>query len=285
MNEVRPHEGRPDPLPLHFSTYAVSMLKLNLVSLSLFGVALITGCGSSTNTFDDSPTDGSVDETSGGDTSGGGGDTNGGTDTIGTDTTTPPTDTTPPPTDSTPPPTDTASCPGTVCSGICTDTRTDAKNCGTCGTAVCHDEVCNGGKPACAPRFRACGAGTGCLGCVSPTDPNNCGACGVKCTASQVCVPTTSGPGAGGAKCVDGSTCAAGMTNCSGSCTFTSVDISNCGACGKVCSPGQFCTGGVCTTYTPAPGCTTCPCVTCAVGTTCCRYSDGVVCSAGKCAG
>ncbi|CAG7558782.1 unnamed protein product [Fusarium equiseti] len=36
------------------------------------------------------------------------------------------------------------------------------------------------------------------------------------------------------------------MQLCSGSCTDTSTDNANCGSCGKACSSGKFCSGGVC---------------------------------------
>jgi hypothetical protein len=42
--------------------------------------------------------------------------------------------------------------------------------------------------------------------------------------------------------------CAAGQTNCGGTCVNTSTDVSNCGTCGNVCqSPNTSCISGVCT--------------------------------------
>jgi hypothetical protein len=174
-----------------------------------------------------------------------------------------------------------AVCPGTVC-GTCTDLKTDPLNCGACGTMVCHNEACNGGR-VCAAGLRPCGgAGGACLGCKNLTsDPANCGACGTACTASQTCVgfpPQCKSAQSTG--CSGGLTLCPGGAGAPGACVDTTADITNCGACGKNCSPGEYCVGSACTKYVPAPGCTACPCAACTAPTDkCCRYTDGTVCS------
>jgi hypothetical protein len=230
-----------------------------------------TGVDSSTK-GDSTP---SKDSTSGGDASK---DTAAGDDTsVADDSATP---------DTTPPPTDTSTCPGTTCGSACVDRATDPLDCGSCGTAVCHLEVCRGGAPACAPGYEACGGG-GCLGCKdTASDPDNCGGCGSKCDPST------------GQLCVDGKctfslsgTCPSPLKRCATSTTFgiygcfnTSTDVGHCGGCDTACSPGQYCRGGKCIDYTSAPGCTSCPCAACAGATPkCCGYAGATVCSAGDC--
>jgi len=236
---------------------------------------LVLACGGSSTNFDEPGTDTSTtDDTLGSDGTS--------SDTSGTDSTTSADSTN---TDTTP--IDAASCPGTVCGALCTDLKTDPKNCGTCGKEVCHNEACAGGAPVCAGGLRPCGGATGCLGCKNlNSDPANCGACGKACASTEVCMP-----GSGGAKCVTattGSGCSGTLTRCpaTGSpagCVDLNKDITNCGACGKNCSPGEYCVTGVCTPYVSAPGCSSCPCVACKAPTDkCCRYTDGTVCSS-KC--
>jgi hypothetical protein len=40
--------------------------------------------------------------------------------------------------------------------------------------------------------------------------------------------------------------CAAGFTNCAGSCRNLTNDNAHCGACDRVCPAGQLCTSGAC---------------------------------------
>src|SRR5574337_1026390 len=50
-------------------------------------------------------------------------------------------------------------------------------------------------------------------------------------------------------------TCPAGQGYCSGTCTDTSIDPANCGACGNACGVDQVCVFGTCIlgTFTPTP--------------------------------
>jgi hypothetical protein len=44
-----------------------------------------------------------------------------------------------------------------------------------------------------------------------------------------------------------GINCGAGSTECNGSCTAIARDPENCGACGKKCAAGEYCSAGICT--------------------------------------
>jgi hypothetical protein len=50
--------------------------------------------------------------------------------------------------------------------------------------------------------------------------------------------------------------CAPGMSTCSGRCVDLTSDPVNCGACGTVCSAGQFCSNGVCGRLVDGAACT-----------------------------
>jgi hypothetical protein len=69
--------------------------------------------------------------------------------------------------------------PGSVlCSGQCTDTKNDSKNCSACGNACAKGYVCLNGSCSCT--------GSKCGGvCVdTKNDPANCGSCGNRCRGS-----------------------------------------------------------------------------------------------------
>jgi hypothetical protein len=140
------------------------------------------------------------------------------------------------------------SCPAgqASCDGYtCTTLQTDPKNCGTCGL-VCVSGVCAAGSCA-----ASCSAGqTLCSGaCVNTqTDTKNCGGCGLVCSVNNATPACQSGA------CAIQS-CNPGFQDCNrnpadGCEINTNSDVNNCGACGNVCSPGQSCNAGVCTTLT-----------------------------------
>lgn len=126
---------------------------------------------------------------------------------------------------------------------------------------------------ACPAKPPACDATT-CSGCCDSAGQcangiatDNCGTGGQLCTscfAGQVCTLGLcrsngntgggsgggSGGGAGGG--AGGGTtgplmCAAGKTACSSVCVDTRTDVRNCGMCGSLCNPNQFCGNGMCT--------------------------------------
>ncbi|MDP1828868.1 MAG: MopE-related protein [Archangium sp.] len=175
-----------------------------------------------------------------------------------------------------------ANCNGQVNDGCEINTNTSLANCGSCGaqcapahaSPVCvagscgigacqagwvnlNGLVADGCEYGCVPTnggVEACdGVDNNCNGGVDETftlatDVTNCGACGNVCAAANVSVP----------RCVAGAcgvqTCNAGFANCNG--TFpdgcevnTNTSLSNCGACGAVCTTANatpVCTSGAC---------------------------------------
>lgn len=72
-----------------------------------------------------------------------------------------------------------------LCSGKCTDTSSDAKNCGKCGNACPQGATCSSGACVCTNSGRA-----PCNG-VCPnlqSDTQNCGACGNVCAPGENCL-------------------------------------------------------------------------------------------------
>jgi hypothetical protein len=98
----------------------------------------------------------------------------------------------------------TGCCPDgqTCCSGSCSDTRTDPRNCGTCGNVCTGGKICQNGSCSCTSGLTDC-SGT----CVNTnTNPNNCGQCGRQCSSIYGGTP-------GG--CVNGHcTCPSGWGQC-----------------------------------------------------------------------
>ena len=82
-----------------------------------------------------------------------------------------------------------------------------------------------------------------------------------------------------------------GLKLCKGACFDVKTDVNHCGNCRTVCSAGQTCEAGVCTSPPPPPQCTVgsqcgnpidcgpgdagCFCVTGTSGTTACAYDAG----------
>ena len=129
------------------------------------------------------------------------------------------------------------SAPNTTCSApgqsACVDLSSDAKHCGSCGTACSANQTCSKGVCVCEAGFSPCGGQ-----CVDlKTDLNHCGACTTQC-GEGTCV-------AGGCGC------SAGKSNCSGvaaplSCKDLSSDPLSCGACDNRCVAGAVCNASAC---------------------------------------
>jgi hypothetical protein len=169
------------------------------------------------------------------------------------------------------------------------NTATDRANCGTCGTACAAGRICQGGACilSCPSGQTACGS----LCVNTETDGANCGACGNRlhrrarllqrhvhlpqradalrrgvlrpadsvahcgqcnraCTAGQVCSNSA---------CV--TTCAGGLSNCSGACVDIFSSTAHCGGCGSACALAnatQTCSGGTCGIGACSPGFANC---------------------------
>jgi hypothetical protein len=129
------------------------------------------------------------------------------------------------------------------CNGFCRDLSSDPLNCGACNTPIPFGAICIGGESVCqfpAPDF--CPNPDRCVNL--DIDLNNCGACGVHAPTGGVCL-------GGVPQCTlgfhndNGVCCAAGLTNCGGTCVSLDIDLNNCGACGVQAPIGGVCIGGV----------------------------------------
>lgn len=137
--------------------------------------------------------------------------------------------------------------PDQLCGGVCTDTATDAANCGSC------ENACTGSHTTCVAGQCACDLGyMDCDGsCTDTTDDvTNCGGCGVVCPGASDGLAICAG---GMCDClfddyvVCGGACVPqGYADCNGTCFDLLVDINNCGACGKICDAGAPCNAGAC---------------------------------------
>ena len=121
------------------------------------------------------------------------------------------------------------------CSGVCADTMTDLRNCGSCGNSCGAGLSCIAGACitaiTCTMPSRMCG-----MSCVNTlTDTSNCGMCENACMAGQACRM-------GRCECA----CATGLSCCGPACFDLQSDQSNCGSCGNACTREQSCARGLC---------------------------------------
>jgi hypothetical protein len=136
--------------------------------------------------------------------------------------------------------------------GCETNVNTDPNHCGGCGVACGRAN----GTPTCTAGACGitCNAGfTNCDndpsdGCetATGTDVRNCGTCGRACSFANAAATCVSGA------CTLG-TCQRDYGNCDGNaangCETTLLDTeAHCGTCGNMCTRGQFCVAGRCTT-------------------------------------
>ena len=122
-----------------------------------------------------------------------------------------------------------------ICGGACTDTVSDALNCGTCGHACAIDQACVSGS------------------CQTPPDCTTQGCTGLNyCdTTTKTCLPGCDQDAqcTGGKTCDTGThacVCPAGLTECNGTCVDLTSDGANCGTCGHGCTGTQVCLSSTC---------------------------------------
>jgi hypothetical protein len=158
-------------------------------------------------------------------------------------------------------------CPSgkTSCSGVCTDTLTDGKNCGGCGHTCGTSQVCNDGTCgySCAPPETLCNA---------PPEGGSAaeGGGGAGDDAGE---PDGGSPAAdsGSAGTDAASSDAGGAPYCAN----LTNDNNNCGACGNACGPNHTCS--------TVAGTTACG-LSCPTGTDPCIASDTCIPSGTCCA-
>ncbi len=110
-----------------------------------------------------------------------------------------------------------------LCGNTCVDTRSDARNCGSCDNA-CPNEgaVCTGGTCGCAAGSAACAIGSEVTACVNlASDRYNCGTCGNICPQGTIC---------SGGQC-NSVSCPQGQILCGDRCVDVKTDATNCGGC------------------------------------------------------
>jgi hypothetical protein len=131
-----------------------------------------------------------------------------------------------------------------LCSGLCVDVQTDARHCGACGNACAAGQSCAAGRctTICAPGQTVCGATCR----ATQTDPDHCGACDMACPTPM---NTTRFCAAGAC----GTSCRAGFGDCDSNagtgCEASLDTVTNCGGCGRACSPANAsasCVMGAC---------------------------------------
>jgi hypothetical protein len=195
----------------------------------------------------------------------------------------------------------------TDCGRYCADTAQDPENCGGCGRDCDESEECIDSDCRCREGYRSCDGD-----CTDTSrDPANCGACDRRCADDEGCQDSTCvcrpglvphegacvDPMADGDACgpalvdcqlptpscqagVCVAACAEPLHACGSSCVDRDTDPLHCGECGDSCDADQLCVDGDCRRFTPAAGCTTCPCHACDDEDPCCAYpgDDLLVC-------
>lgn len=174
------------------------------------------------------------------------------------------------------------------CGDRCSDLKTNAQDCGTCGKACGANQICSNGScqsSTCASGQTLCDV-YGTRSCIDlKSDARNCGLCGAICNDGMSCKA---------GNCA----CPTGTASCGGRCVTPSSflsDDNNCGKCGNSCGiSGLVCNNGVCSRpIVCASGQTKCgtQCVdlkadptNCGTCGSVCRLANGTPsCAAGQC--
>lgn len=126
------------------------------------------------------------------------------------------------------------------CAGVCVDVAWTSSRCGACDAVCPSDRTCDRGRCACPLGTVDCGGA-----CVSTsTSAAHCGRCDNACSAPAGYV----------AACREGvcaATCRTGFGDCDGDAsngceTDVRTSTAHCGRCGRACTGGAACIGGVC---------------------------------------
>jgi Cys-rich repeat protein len=146
-----------------------------------------------------------------------------------------------------------ADCNGSPTDGCEVNTDTSIDHCGACGAACARPANGTAGCRAGACEIASCNTGfSDCdrnlaNGCETnlASDPRSCGRCGAACPA-----PANGTAGCAFGVCSVGA-CDPGFANCDGlaanGCEAAlATSGTHCGACGRACTGGQSCAGGVC---------------------------------------
>ncbi len=157
------------------------------------------------------------------------------------------------------------SCPLGTGGNACTDFLRDSGNCGGCGFRCETGIYCSAGKCtatspptdpiACPPGApNGCARADGTTACVNVLgDSANCGGCGAVCPSGMPCSNGKCGgspaPADGGAapNCPDTASVPCRSATGEMYCADVSMDIANCGGCGRLCPLGARCEAGACT--------------------------------------
>ncbi|MCA3016379.1 MAG: hypothetical protein INH41_28685 [Myxococcaceae bacterium] len=126
--------------------------------------------------------------------------------------------------------------PCTECAGQCVDLRTDASNCGQCGTRCANGQVCAAGKceVRCPSGLLLCDGA-----CVDrQNDPRHCGGCNLPCDATKFCARGV---------CEPTEACRAPRQLCGATCVDPRFDPQHCGGCGNGCGADAGCLNWACT--------------------------------------
>jgi hypothetical protein len=175
---------------------------------------------------------------------------------------------------------------GVCCGGTCRDTKTDAFNCGSCGTTCGGSNLghtCTGGRCGCS-------VGSDCNSVTADGCTNNTCSCG----GNAACLVGISTCFNGACKYYAGQTCSSNaqcLSNgcCNNVCRDTANDTVNCGGCGISCAAnknGHVCLNSACgcnslsdCDVTTADNCGGGVCK-CGAGAAC---TGGLQCSGGSC--
>lgn len=161
-------------------------------------------------------------------------------------------------------------CNGFIDEGI--NPSTDNANCGTCGHVCPNGQACDSGhcmwilpQNGCTPAAEVCNnEDDDCDGAIDENtllniDPANCGVCGHVCAGGQHCSNGHCAWNVPPSNCTPaGETCNQVDDDCDGQLDEDfnlATDPANCGVCGNLCGPTEYCLNGHCANQVPVNIC------------------------------